>query len=161
MLMGQSLDAYLWVSNPMLMREIFWKHGFVMRLNQMVHVSIIPEVLINSGWEITPENLLKKVAIYCWSFSKIDCILFWKCNRQGPTIRGTEWAHRTAGDVQSGYLVHCMQWLWLLPSQCYCCVWAARLSYVSTCHSSCVCAGLRFIIIFLWFVFLTLKARKL
>ena len=41
-----------------------------------------------------------------------------------------------------------MQWLWLLPSQCYCCVWAARLSYVSTCHSSCccVCVGLHFIL---------------
>ena len=67
MLMGQSLDTYLQVSNPMLMREICWKHGFVMRLNEMVHVSVISEVLINSGWEITPENLdlLKKVAIYC------------------------------------------------------------------------------------------------
>ena len=65
--MGRSLDTYLQVSNPMLMRKICWKHGFVMRLNQMVHVSVISEMLINSGWEITPENLdlLKKVAIYC------------------------------------------------------------------------------------------------
>ena len=57
MLLLRSLDAYLQVSNPVLMREICWKHGFVMRLNQMVHVSIISEVLMNSGWEIIPENL--------------------------------------------------------------------------------------------------------
>ena len=53
-------------------------------------------------------------------------------NRQSSTGGRTESKGGTVGDVQGRCLVHCVQWLWLLPIPCHCCVQTARLSYVST-----------------------------